>query len=644
MNELDNNIIEEVTEAAVAAPRKKRRGWLISAIAVPVLAAAAVAIYLLFTFVGGQLIPRNEEAVDLQGTALESVEPLLRLNAPKSIDLRGSGISMNDYNTLRAAFPDCEIHWDVPVAGETWYNGSTELTLSSFSDADRFALRDYFPALISLDLRSAEISAEVFNAACGALPNTHILWSVPLSGGRFDCTAESISLTSFSEDDIALLDYFEDLRSIDASGCTDYEALDALSAAYPDIALMWGIKVGNTDYAPGETVLDLESCGAGIDEITEKLPLFRSAEKVLLGSMDMDNETFLQLKETYPDITFVKNIKVCGKTFRSTDTYIGFSQHIIDLDEIREAGPLFYNVEKIDLDGIVLKPSTAIGLREAYENTFIRCDIAFLGKNYPSDITELDLSGTKIEDLDELENSLAAFGKLETVDMSDCGYSDEEMAEFRDRFEDILIVWTVRFSVYELRTDIKYFCASDVPGRIAPKLTSAELEPLKYCTELEALDLGHMYYSDLSFLEYMPKLTHLILVEALFNDISPIADLENLYYLEIFNNKIDDISPLLELKNLRHLNIGFTQGYDTSVLKEFADLGLERFWFPGNSLTDEEMAEIEEALEGTECYMPHWDNAGSTGGGWREHDAYFEMRDLFGMNYMPGGTGMGDNT
>ena len=28
-------------------------------------------------------------------------------------------------------------------------------------------------------------------------------------------------------------------------------------------------------------------------------------------------------------------------------------------------------------------------------------------------------------------------------------------------------------------------------------------------------------------------------------------------------------------------------------------------------------------------------------GGWREHDSYFEMRDLFDMHYMPGGTGMG---
>ena len=49
---------------------------------------------------------------------------------------------------------------------------------------------------------------------------------------------------------------------------------------------------------------------------------------------------------------------------------------------------------------------------------------------------------------------------------------------------------------------------------------------------------------------------------------------------------------------------------------------------------------IVDALPNTEVYMPRYDPDGSTGGKWREADIYFEMRNLFGMFYQPGGTGM----
>ena len=37
--------------------------------------------------------------------------------------------------------------------------------------------------------------------------------------------------------------------------------------------------------------------------------------------------------------------------------------------------------------------------------------------------------------------------------------------------------------------------------------------------------------------------------------------------------------------------------------------------------------------------MPRGDVAGSTGGDWRVNEAYYEMRDLLHMHYMPGDAG-----
>ena len=68
--------------------------------------------------------------------------------------------------------------------------------------------------------------------------------------------------------------------------------------------------------------------------------------------------------------------------------------------------------------------------------------------------------------------------------------------------------------------------------------------------------------------------------------------------------------------------------------------GLERLWYPGNRMGREKCAELAAALPDTQCFLPSSDRDGSTGGGWRTAEVYFEMRNLFGMFYQPGGTGV----
>ena len=130
-------------------------------------------------------------------------------------------------------------------------------------------------------------------------------------------------------------------------------------------------------------------------------------------------------------------------------------------------------------------------------------------------------------------------------------------------------------------------------------------------------------------------------MEERFHDISVLGGLEELEYLELFNNTIDDLSPLLNCKALRHLNVGYTRGYDPAPLYEMT--WLKRLWYPGNRLGKEACGTLREALPDTVCFLPSYDKDGSTGGGWRTDEAYYEMRNVFGMFYQPGGTGTGKN-
>ena len=133
------------------------------------------------------------------------------------------------------------------------------------------------------------------------------------------------------------------------------------------------------------------------------------------------------------------------------------------------------------------------------------------------------------------------------------------MQALREQYPDVKFVWTIQVLKYKLRTDIQVFStlASDFtrPGN------SQNLAPLfKYCTELRALDLGHMAITDISEMRNLKKLHTLILADNRISDITPLADLKELEYIEIFFNRLTDVSAFTELPKLQDLNICYNPG------------------------------------------------------------------------------------
>lgn len=492
-----------------------------------------------------------------------------------------------------------------------------------------------------IDLRGYEISCDDYRELKEKLPQCRILWRIPIGNQTFDCTARAITIEDLDAADVELFRLFEDLQEIHAVGLDCYEDLQTMAQQLPGCRIDWKIRLGNREFKPGTKTLDLTGAGADSQELLLELKWLENLEQVEIQDAAFSQSECRALREAYPDTVFIWPLEVEGKTWLNTETKLTYAGESINAQALAEAAGELTAVQELDLTGCGLTTQELLLLRDAYPNAKIQSEISLFGQVFTTDAEKLDLSEIPMEDTQALEEILPLMHSLTWVDMCDCGLSNEVMDDLNKRYEPLRFVWKVHFSVYTLRTDATFFCASDLPenGYVAIKMNDEQLAPLKYCEDLIALDLGHMRYTDLSFLENMPKLQYLILVEARFSDITAIGKLEDLVYLEIFMNTFDDLSPLLNCKNLKHLNIGYTSGFDTSVLKEFTQL--ERLWFPGNTMTEEEIEELKAALPNTLCHLPEGDPDGSTGNGWREADIYFEMRDIFSMHYMPGGTGMG---
>lgn len=489
-----------------------------------------------------------------------------------------------------------------------------------------------------IDLRGSEISVQKAEALAAEHPGKTVLWDVPLSGGSRPSDAEDLEITALSLSDIPLFSCFPDLKSVDASGCTDYEALLALRSSYPALVLTAFVTVGGKA-VPMDAQRAVLRADTPLEELLETLPFLPELYRVSFAGGAVSYETQDALAAAFPGISFRWDVELLGRTASSAAKELSFAGSSLserDVHTLCENLFRFPSLERIDLTGCGLTAEQIKAVRAA-SGAAVLYELTLFGRTVSTDASELDFSGIRmgLSDVAVIEDALGEFPLLEKVVMCDCGISNEDMAALNDRHENVRFVWRVYFSGFSLRTDDTNFIAARVRNDFP--IYSNDLEVLKYCPDLQALDLGHKNITHLNFLRYVPHLKYLILVENDVNDITPIGELQELTYLEMFWTKCEDISPLQNCKALTDLNISYIYCRPAKCLETLVNMPqLERLWYCGNNLDAGQLEELQAALPDTEMYLAaHGEPTGST---WREHPHYFEMRDFFGMYYMPGGT------
>ena len=129
-------------------------------------------------FVGGKLCTVRTRELDLSGKPLTDVDQLRRLDQLEKLNFRNTGLTVEDYEELRAALPNCRIAWSVPFQGSTYPEDTTHLSVSSVSPEELHILA-YFPALESLDAtRCTDLNT--IKMLMAARPDCKVDYVVPL--------------------------------------------------------------------------------------------------------------------------------------------------------------------------------------------------------------------------------------------------------------------------------------------------------------------------------------------------------------------------------------------------------------------------------------------------------------------------------
>jgi len=491
----------------------------------------------------------------------------------------------------------------------------------------------------SLDLRDLELTLVQYEQIKAELPGCNIRWMIPMGDGIYDSAAIAINVSSIDSRDIPMYMFFDDLQRVYAETSGDYTALQELQRTLPNCEVLWMVHLGNRSFDPEAAELVLNDTGVTAGEMLQKLSVFSGLNRVEITDVTFSAQEQSALAEKYPDISFVWNVEVSGKTWCNTETSLSYADTEVDAQALAAAANRLPNVTSIDLSGCGCTIDELLLIQNAY-NARITSELELYGISFDTAATELDFSDIPMEDVSQIEKMLPLLPNLQKVVMCNCGISSEEMDALWKRHPQVRFIWSVQIGKATLRTDCTNFTPPKhgylANGKIVDhfkdkhnRLFDEDVKELKYCVDMVCLDLGHMGISDYSFLQYMPKLKYLILADTIGTDFSYMKDLKELIFLELFLTDFKDTEVLLSLTALEDLNIAYT---DVSEIEHFKQMPwLKRLWVSYSKLDYKQCRELQKYIPNTkiDCDAEH-----PTANNWRKSKNYYDMRDYLGMYYL----------
>ena len=488
-----------------------------------------------------------------------------------------------------------------------------------------------------LDLRDRNITVEEYETIREKLPGSTIHWSIPFQGSTYGENTTTLSVQSLSDEDIAMLAYFDCLEAVDATHCRDYGQIRKLQEQYPGLDVSYIVTIGGTEYPRDAVAVATAELTDEEISLMAMLPQLKSVD----ATGCQDAARLGALSAAFPEIHVTYQVELLGKTFTEADVSATFEDP--DVEELMEKLICLPGMESVHLVEPEASAEALRQLMETYPSITFTWDKTVLGTTFNSAETVYDFSDIALTDspsynwraaLDAaetaritavVEEAMSWFPNAEKVILPAYAMDNETMAAFREKMRpSYKTVWTVYVTSKPVRTDQEIIHSSAYKVCFIDE----QSQDLKYCEDAIVVDIGHSYVKNIEWVKGMPNLKYLILTHNWVKDLTPLSTCKELIYLELYwNDHIPDYSPLLGCTALVDLNISGTYA-DIEPLYQMT--WLKNLWANACGLTLEEQTTLKESLPNTTVMT----TGGSyTSGGWRQVQGYFDMRDIMGLPY-----------
>lgn len=279
-----------------------------------------------------------------------------------SLDLRDRQLTIEGYEVLQEALPQCRIDWMVPVQGQRWALDTKSITLHGLTEEDIHALR-FLTQLETIDATDCPLSHLVLQLR-RERQDAAVLYQVPLGGTAWPQDTRQLTLTSLAEEDIPSFAYLPELTQVDGTACECLETLGLLASTYPDLEITYQVPLGGKNYDRFSRELQLDGITAA--ELEQALPHMPKLETVTLTEPAGDGAAFTALAAAYPGVSFRWSKTLLGITVTQDAEEIDLSAGVFDsLDQVRQLMDWCPNARKLFLGTCSVDHETLAQFRES---------------------------------------------------------------------------------------------------------------------------------------------------------------------------------------------------------------------------------------------------------------------------------------
>lgn len=412
------------------------------------VATAAVVVLCFFTNIGGSCYCISSRELDLRSSGLTSTEGIDIMTDLELLDLRGNDIPTAEIAKLSRQLPGCEILCDITIGGRVYESTASDITLTGMSE-EELELLPLFTRLETIDARGMSVKA--VEKISQMHPDSQLTWDISIGGTRYlpDGT-KTLTLGAATAEEVRSLTYFTSLESVDARGCTEYDALLEVSQQLENCDIVWSVNIGGIEVDSDTEIINFKrrkvTDTQALDSDFAKLCYLPALKQIDMCGCGVANEQMAKWRDAYPQYKFVWEI-----TFGSQ-----YKNWTVRTD--------------IKVFSTLLGSGAAFGDEDTFRDLFLYC----------TDLVALDLGHNRISDISLISN----LKKLQGIILTDNPVQDiSPLGELPELV----------------------FAELNMTG-------VTDVSPLKNCKKLRHLDVYFTKVADLSSLYDCDNLETLVLV------------------------------------------------------------------------------------------------------------------------------------
>lgn len=449
--------------------------------------------------------------------------------------------------------------------------------------------------------------------------------------------AESLTLT-MSAGELYTLDRYPNLKRVDLSGSTCYEALLEYAQQHPHIDVTYTVDLGGTIVSNKDTGASLENGLFSYDSLLQNLAYLPNLANIQFPGIQLTAQQITALREAYPQVVLNYTVDFLGNTLDVSATELDLSgMDASSVDEACRKLGLLTNLTQVRLSSSLSLEDVA-RLQDACPGAFFQYSFSLFGKELSTGDTEVIYKDQSIgnDGEGELRRALAVLDNCTRFVLDDCGFDYEVLAKVREDFRGgPKVVWRVYYGVTNRYTNL----TDDEMLRAVYNVTDSTCGPMKYCEDVKYMDIGHNEtLTDLSFVGYMPNIEVLIASGSAVKELPGFENCKKLTWLELaYCYDLENVDPLEGCESLRFLNISYS---DVTNLMPLDGLPLERFMYLSAKASKDErniFAQIH-----PDCLTVYSGQKNPYGYGWRYDDngytfnEYYKnvVREAFNYDYL----------